>query len=56
MDIYTDTLVNTHSPFPPTITYYNVVDKYGVVVFRTTDEDKCTTYLALQTKAELRYK
>ena len=56
MHIVTDTLVNTHSPFPPTITYYNVVDSNGFVVFRTTDESKCTTYLSIQTRAELRDK
>ena len=56
MEIYTDTLVNTQSPFPPTITWYTVFNKYGVLVLRTTDEDECTNYLALQTKAELRDK
>ena len=56
MEIYTDTLVNTHSPYPPTITWYNVYDNSGRLVFRTTDEDKCTKYLSIQTRAELRDK
>ena len=56
MHIGTDTCVNTQSPYPDTITIYNVYDDNGFVVFRTTDEDKCTKYLSIQTRAELRDK
>ena len=56
MHIGTDIEVNSQSPYPPTITWYNVYDNSGRLVFRTTDEDKCTTYLSIQTRAELRDK